>query len=65
MADYNPFNKDISQLEEDDLNKLIDKVSEGWFVEYKGDFQNSKKISHSIASFANSDGGWYIVGIDD
>ncbi len=64
MADYNPFNKDISQLKEEDLNKLIDKVAEGWFVEYKGDFQNSKKISHSIASFANSDGGWYIVGIE-
>lgn len=64
MTYYNPFNKDISQLEKEDLDKLIDKVAEGWFVEYKGDFQTPKKISHSIASFANSDGGWYIVGID-
>ncbi|HOI71238.1 MAG TPA: ATP-binding protein [Methanobacterium sp.] len=64
MTDYNPFDKRISEIEEDDLNNLIDKVAEGWYIEYKGDFPNSKKIAHSIASFANTDGGWYIIGID-
>lgn len=67
MINYNPFKKNISELEKIDLEKLIsENVAEGWYIEYKGDFPPSnKKISHSIASFANSDGGWYIVGIED
>ena len=63
---YNPFNKDISEIEYGDLEKLIENnVSEGWFIEYKGSFPNNKKIANSIASFANSEGGWYIVGIEE
>ncbi|MBP2045207.1 AlbA family DNA-binding domain-containing protein [Methanobacterium aggregans] len=66
MTDYNPFGKKVSELEKEDLDKLIGNVAEGWFIEYKGDFPSStNKISHSLASFANSDGGWYIIGIDD
>ena len=64
---YNPFNKDISEIEYGDLKKLVEKnVSEGWFIEYKDSFpKKSKKIANSIASFANSEGGWYIVGIKE
>jgi len=63
---YNPFEKPIAEISGEDLKILIkNKVSEGWFVEYKEQFPNNKKISHSIASFANSEGGWYIVGIKD
>ena len=64
---YNPFNKNISEIEYEDLKKLIENdVSEGWFIEYKGSFpKNNKKIANSIASFANSEGGWYIVGIEE
>ncbi len=63
---YNPFNKNISEIEYDDLKKLIENnISEGWFVEYKGSFPNNKKIAKSIASFANSEGGWYIIGIEE
>lgn len=65
MTNYNPFDKKVSELEKKDLNNLINNVAEGWFVEYKGDFPSKKKISRSIASFANSDGGWYIIGIDE
>lgn len=64
MSEYNPFDKEISQLDKSDLNKLIEKeVAEGWYIEYKENFPSSNKIGHSIAAFANSDGGWYIVGI--
>lgn len=64
MTEYNPFNKDISELDKEDINNLIGKVAEGWFVEYKSSFPSSnQKIAHSIASFANTEGGWYIVGI--
>lgn len=63
---YNPFNKDISEIEYEDLEKLIENnISEGWFIEYKGSFPNNKKIANSIASFANSEGGWYIIGIEE
>lgn len=66
---YNPFNKDISEIKYEDLEKLIEnEVSEGWFIEYKSSFPNKKKnqkVAKSIASFANSNGGWYIVGIEE
>lgn len=63
--DYNPFNKKISDIQKSDLEKLIqNEVAEGWCVEYKETFPSkNEKIGHSIASFANSEGGWYIVGI--
>ncbi|MCK5833961.1 ATP-binding protein [bacterium] len=64
MRDFNPFDKDISEINVSDLQKLIDnEVTEGWFVEYKEKFIENKKIAHSIAAFANSDGGWFIIGI--
>lgn len=61
---YNPFDKSISKIEKDDLQKLIDKhVSEGWQIEYKSAFTDNLKIAQAIASFANSEGGWLIIGI--
>jgi hypothetical protein len=64
MAEYNPFDKEISRLRRSDLDKLISKeIAEGWYVEYKEDFTSSRKTGHSIAAFANSEGGWYIVGV--
>ncbi|MBC8254176.1 MAG: ATP-binding protein [Ardenticatenia bacterium] len=62
---YNPFDKTITEtLTVDDLQKLKTlKVAEGNFVEYKREFVGNRAIGHSIASFANSYGGWYIVGI--
>lgn len=63
---YNPFNKIISEIKYEDLEKLIkNNISEGWFIEYKSSFPKNKKIADSIASFANSEGGWYIVGIEE
>ena len=34
-------------------------------MEYKQEIVKSKDIAKSIASFANSEGGWYIVGIKE
>jgi hypothetical protein len=62
---YNPFDKPIQELEASDLDKLIDdEVTEGYWVEYKSEFQSNKKIAKSIASFANTYGGWYFVGVE-
>jgi hypothetical protein len=62
---FNPFKKSIREpLTPEDLQALIaDSVAEGYFVEYKGTLPASNKIAKSIASFANSYGGWYIVGV--
>lgn len=63
---FNPFEKPIEQITIADLLSLKEKkVSEGLYIEYKSDFPNSTKISHSMASFANSHGGWYFIGITD
>jgi len=49
---YNPFDKPINDLTAKDLDVLIQKdVAEGYWVEYKSEFQPSKKIAKSIASF--------------
>ncbi len=62
---YNPFKKPIREpLTPEDLEDLVtNTVSEGYNVEYKGTLPASKKIAHTIASFANTYGGWYIVGV--
>jgi hypothetical protein len=62
---YNPFDKSISDLTSDDLQKLIEKqVSEGYYIEYKSALPEGKKIAKSIAAFANTYGGWLIIGVN-
>ena len=63
---FNPFDKPIGgQLTVADLRKLIQRqVAEGYYVEYDRDLQSEEKISQSVASFANTYGGWYIIGIE-
>ncbi len=63
---FSPFpNFKISGLTAEDLNTLISEgVAEGQFVEYKRTLVKPSKIANSIASFANSYGGWYIVGVE-
>lgn len=62
---FNPFDKAIGeQLTPTDLQQLIDRsVAEGYFIEYKGDPPANHKMGKSVASFANTYGGWYIVGV--
>lgn len=62
---FNPFDKPIDSLREEDLQTLIGReVAEGLYVEYKREFPGNDKIGQSVASFANTYGGWYIVGIE-
>ena len=61
---YNPFDKAIRDLTAGDLDRLIDnEVTEGYGIEYKGDFPENKKVGRSIASLANAYGGWYFIGV--
>ncbi len=61
-----PFHKSIDKLDEADLRRDLQDFVESWVVEYKGPLkwgQNSD-IAKSIASFANTYGGWLFLGIE-
>ena len=62
---YTPFSKDPTErLEEADLTTLVTQsVAEGYYVEYKRELPAAPKIAKSIAAFANTYGGWYLVGV--
>jgi hypothetical protein len=61
----NPFNKSIKDLKLEDLDLLIEaKFCESMFIEYKSDWPSNEKIAKAIAGFANSHGGFLIIGTD-
>jgi Putative DNA-binding domain len=62
---YTPFEKSLDEsLSEEDLQVLItNAVAEGYYIEYKRQMLEPKKIGKSIAAFANTYGGWHIVGV--
>src|SRR3990172_8018277 len=61
---FDPFGKPFAELQTQDLQLLVtNKVAEGYSVEYKSTFPSNIKTARSIASFANTIGGWYIVGV--
>lgn len=69
---YNPFDKELEDINEDELSKLIvNEVDEGWYIEYKSQIPekssgklNTIKIVKSIAAFANTKGGWIFWGVE-
>lgn len=69
---YTPFRDkkenpvEITDLYYRHLSQLAD-IDEGYKIEYKETFDAAvkKKIPAIISSFANSDGGWLFVGIED
>jgi len=61
----NLFEKSFNEITIDDIRGLIGKVDEGYYVEYKSKIpEKNLKIARSIASFANTYGGWYFLGIE-
>lgn len=69
---YSPFRneqgqpKDLDSVEYADLAQLAD-LDEGFVLEFKRTWNEPvrAKIPKIIASFANTRGGWLIIGIDD
>ena len=59
---FNPFDRELAELETRELAKL-ESVAEGWYVEYKREVVELKKIAKSLAAFANHYGGWLFYGI--
>jgi hypothetical protein len=64
------FTKHVSQIEYDDIVDLVNvrKEREGYNLDYKADIGNpdkaKKELSKDISAFANSSGGYLILGID-
>lgn len=69
---YSPFHneqgqpKELSEVTYADLSQLAD-LDEGFVLEFKRTWNENvrKKIPKIIASFANSNGGWLVIGIAD
>jgi len=59
---FNPFPVGIKDLEGKHLNVLRD-VTEGWYVDYKQEILQIKKISKQLSSFSNQYGGWLFFGV--
>lgn len=59
----------IDEIEYKHLSQLADRgIQEGYKVEYKKQWDDNFKIKHlcqTITSFANSEGGWLFIGIND
>ena len=66
FRDANGTPKSLSEVTWDDLSQLTD-LDEGYVLEFKRDYTPSvqRKIPKIIASFANSRGGWLVIGISD
>ncbi len=58
--------KGLAEVTWDDLSQLAT-LDEGFVLEFKRDWTPSvqRKVPKIIASFANSRGGWLVVGIED
>lgn len=60
------FGKTLDQVTVDDVRAFCDKQTrEGINLDYKKDLSSSKSITKTIAAFANTRGGWVIVGVED
>lgn len=57
------FDNPLAGINEEDLKTQLDGVSEGWFVEYKSEKPIPKAIAKAISGFANSHGGYLIIGV--
>lgn len=72
MKSYSPFLNEkreflsINEVTYSELNQLS-LLDEGYHLEFKLNFNDNvkKKIPAIMTSFANSSGGWIVVGVDD
>lgn len=64
MIDFDPFGKPLREVELADFDRLSENnVSEGVYVEFKQSFPDPHKVSKVIASFANTHGGYFVIGL--
>ncbi len=60
------FGKPLNEVTTDDVRVFCDsQIKEGVNLDYKKDLSSSKSLMKAIASFANTRGGWILVGVED
>jgi predicted HTH transcriptional regulator len=71
MTNYTPFDKELENLDEQELQKLIERqISESRYIEYKSELPkkagkiDSLKITKSISAFANTKGVGSFLGLE-
>ena len=64
MQGYSPFQKPIVDLQANDLVSLRG-VEESWYVEYKRQMIEPRKLAKALAAFANTYGGWLFIGVEE
>ena len=66
FRDANGAPKRLADVTWDDLPQLAD-LDEGFVLEFKREYNSSvqRKIPKIVASFANSRGGWLVIGVAD
>lgn len=64
MTSYSPFDKPLTDLVPDDL-AVLRAVPESWHVEYKRVIDDAKTLAKSLGAFANTYGGWLIIGVEE
>ena len=62
--EYSPFDKDIKDLQSEDLS-VLRSVNEGWYVEYKREATTASALAKALSAFANTYGGWLFLGVDE
>ncbi len=64
---FTPFGKNLDNLSFEDIQKFCDKgVAENIYIDYKKEInQKNDHLAKTIASFANTHGGWIIIGVED
>lgn len=64
MTSYSPFDKPPTDLAPDD-HAVLRAVPEGWHVEYKLVIDDARTLAKALGAFANTYGGWLIVGVEE
>lgn len=54
-----------NDLKDSNIKEIIEIYDESFFIEFKSDDVNNKKLSEEISAFANTYGGYVFIGVND
>lgn len=63
MGDFNPFGMPLSKVSSGEIYSLT--APEGLYIDYKRSLVEKDKIAKAVSAFANTYGGFLIVGIEE